>query len=105
AGLSQNAITIRMTGCPNGCARPYIAEIGLVGRGPASYNLYLGAGFHGQRLGKLYRDSVKADQIAEVLRPIILDYAGNRNEGEHFGDFCIRAGYVNPTHEGRDFHS
>jgi len=105
AGLSQDAITIRMTGCPNGCARPYIAEIGLVGRNPATYNLYLGAGFHGQRLGKLYKESAKADDIAGLLRPIILDYAANRQKGERFGDFCIRASYVNETHDGKDFHS
>jgi len=94
-----------MTGCPNGCARPYIAEIGLVGRNPATYNLYLGAGFHGQRLGKLYKESAKADDIPGLLRPIILDYAANRQKGERFGDFCIRASYVNETHDGKDFHS
>jgi sulfite reductase (NADPH) hemoprotein beta-component len=105
AGLSQDAITIRMTGCPNGCARPYIAEIGLVGRNPATYNLYLGAGFHGQRLGKLYRDSAKAEEVTAILRPLILEYAAKRNPGERFGDFCIRAGHVKATLDGRDFHS
>jgi sulfite reductase beta subunit-like hemoprotein len=57
AGLRHDAITIRMTGCPNGCARPFLAEIGFVGRGPAKYNVYLGGGFAGQRLSKLYRES------------------------------------------------
>jgi sulfite reductase (NADPH) hemoprotein beta-component len=104
-GLSRDAITIRMTGCPNGCARPFIAEIGLVGRNPATYNLYLGAGFHGQRLGKLYRDSAKAEEIAAILRPILVDYAANRKQGERFGDFCIRAGHVQETLDGRDFHA
>src|SRR5690606_13491447 len=75
AGLRHDAITIRMTGCPNGCARPYIGEIALVGKGPDTYNLYLGAGFAGDRLNKLYRSSVKSGEITAVLRPILLDYA------------------------------
>lgn len=104
AGLRHDAITIRMTGCPNGCARPYIAEIALVGRGPGTYNVYLGAGFAGDRLNKLYRASVKADEITELLRPVILDYSLNRLPGERFGDFTIRAGYVKATENGRDFH-
>ncbi|MGE9295063.1 MAG: sulfite reductase, partial [Puniceicoccales bacterium] len=94
AGLREKDIVIRMTGCPNGCARPYLAEIGLVGRSPGKYNLYLGAAFAGERLNKLYRDSVTHEQVLEELRPIIQRYAKERNEGEHFGDFTIRAGYV-----------
>ncbi len=105
AGLREDAITIRMTGCPNGCARPYISEIGLVGRAPGSYNLYLGGGHHGQRLSKLYKESVKSPDIAPTLRPIILDYAVNRKPGEPFGDFCIRAGHVRETTDGSDFHA
>ncbi len=104
AGLRQDAITIRMTGCPNGCARPYIAEIAFVGKGPGVYNLYLGAGFAGDRLNKLYRASVKAEEITPLLRPIILDYSRNRLPGERFGDFTVRAGYVKATENGRDFH-
>jgi sulfite reductase (NADPH) hemoprotein beta-component len=104
AGLRHDAITIRMTGCPNGCARPYIAEIGFVGRGPAHYNVYLGGGFHGQRLSKLYRENVAAHDLKPLLAPIIEHYAKERNEGERFGDFCIRAGYVNETKQGSDFH-
>lgn len=104
AGLRHDAITIRMTGCPNGCARPYIGEIAFVGRGPGKYNLYLGGGHHGERLNKLYKDSVKAEDIKETLRPIIIDYAKNREDGEHFGDFVIRKDYVKATTHGRDFH-
>ncbi len=104
SGLRQDAITIRMTGCPNGCARPYISEIGFVGRGPGKYNLYLGGGFHGERLSKLYAPSVKGTDAKEILKPIIEDYAKNREDGEHFGDFTIRAGYVKATENGRDFH-
>ncbi len=103
-GLRHDAITVRMTGCPNGCARPYIAEIGFVGRGPDKYNLYLGGGHAGDRLSKLYAPSVKGSDAKQILEPIIKDYAENRQEGEHFGDFTIRAGYVNETKDGRDFH-
>jgi len=103
-GLGRDEITIRMTGCPNGCARPYIAEIGLVGRGPRKYNLYLGGGFAGDRLSKLYKDSVKDEEIAGVVRPLLKDYAGQRTEGESFGNFVIRTGWVAETKHGREFH-
>jgi len=103
-GLRHDAITIRMTGCPNGCARPFISEIGFVGRSPGKYNVYLGGGFFGQRLSKLYRESVAAEDIKDLLGPIIGRYAKERNEGERFGDFCIRAGFVAATVQGGDFH-
>ncbi len=104
-GLSHDAITIRMTGCPNGCARPYIAEIGLVGKAPGKYNLYLGGGFTGDRLARLYRQAVLADEIKEVLRPVFTAYAHDRKKGERFGDFVIRAGYVKPISENKDYHT
>ncbi len=103
-GLRHDAITIRMTGCPNGCARPFISEIGFVGRGPDRYNVYLGGGFAGQRLSKLYREDVAADGIKPLLAPIFRHYAKARNDGERFGDFCIRTGYVAKTIQGPDFH-
>ena len=103
-GLRHDAITIRMTGCPNGCARPFISEIGFVGRGPDSYNVYLGGGFAGQRLSKLYRENVASKEIKPLLAPIFAHYAKARNEGERFGDFCIREGYVAATIQGPDFH-
>jgi len=103
-GLRHDAITIRMTGCPNGCARPFIAEIGFVGRSPGGYNVYLGGGFHGQRLSKLYRENVSGTKLKDLLAPIITDYAKTRKDGERFGDFCIRAGYVAQTNQGGDFH-
>ena len=93
-----------MTGCPNGCARPYIAEIAFVGRAPGKYNVYLGGGFFGQRLNKLYRASVRSEEILDLLKPVIEDYAGNREEGERFGDFVIRRCYVKSTSNGLDFH-
>jgi sulfite reductase (NADPH) hemoprotein beta-component len=103
-GLKDAAITIRMTGCPNGCARPYIAEIAFVGRSPGKYNIYLGGGFTGDRLNKLYKVSAKQEEIVGILRPILERYAKERNNGERFGDFVIRTGYVAKTREGREFH-
>jgi sulfite reductase (NADPH) hemoprotein beta-component len=105
AGLRDDDIVIRMTGCPNGCARPYLAEIGLVGRSPGKYNLYLGAAFDGSRLNKLYRKDVSHDEIVAALTPLIERYARERGSGERFGDFAIRKGYVAPTVSGRDFHA
>jgi len=103
-GLSADDIVIRMTGCPNGCARPYLAEIGLVGKGPARYNLYLGAARDGSRLNKLYAEDLAHDGIVAALEPLLAAYAAGRLKGERFGDFTIRAGFVAATDNGRDFH-
>ena len=104
AGLRDADIVMRMTGCPNGCSRPYLAEIGLVGRGPGLYNLYLGAAFDGTRLNKLYAQNVDNAKILKLLEPLIVQYANERNEGERFGDFMIRAGFVTATPAGNRFH-
>ncbi|MGJ8694919.1 MAG: NADPH-dependent assimilatory sulfite reductase hemoprotein subunit [Verrucomicrobiaceae bacterium] len=104
AGLQHDAITIRMTGCPNGCGRPFLSEIAFVGRAPGKYNVYLGGGHAGDRLNKLFREAVPRTEIKSLLGPIILDYAKSREEGEHFGDFVIRAGYIAATVNGLDFH-
>jgi sulfite reductase (NADPH) hemoprotein beta-component len=104
-GLKDDPITIRMTGCPNGCARPYIAEIGLTGRAPGKYNLYLGGGFHGQRLNKMYLENVGESAILEALDTTLGHYARDREPGERFGDFAIRAGYVVEVTEGRFFNA
>lgn len=103
-GLAQDDITIRMTGCPNGCARPYLAEIALVGRSPGLYHLYLGGAFDGTRLNKLYRKDVGDDAIVAALSPLLREYAGQRQDGERFGDYVIRAGHVRPTTAGNTFH-
>ena len=103
-GLRDESIAIRSTGCPNGCGRPYLGEIGLVGKSPGKYNLYLGAGLDGTRLNKLYRQAITNDEIVSELKPVLEDFAGNREEGEAFGDFCIRQGYVKATGQGADFH-
>lgn len=103
-GLTEDPITIRMTGCPNGCARPYIAEIALTGRAPGKYNLYLGAGFHGERLNKMVRENVGEDVILEVLDETLGAYARDRRPGERFGDFVVRAGFVAEVTAGRNFN-
>ncbi|WP_284945773.1 NADPH-dependent assimilatory sulfite reductase hemoprotein subunit [Acidisoma cladoniae] len=105
AGLRQDEIVIRMTGCPNGCARPYLAEIAFVGRGPGTYNLYLGGSFAGERLNKLYRPDIGHDAILGALGPLFREYAEAREEEESFGDFVIRAGHIKPTTAGNTFHA
>ncbi len=102
--LTDDPITLRMTGCPNGCARPYIAEIGLTGRAPGKYNLYLGGGFHGQRLNKMYLENVGEPAILKALDETLGHYARDREDGERFGDFAIRAGYVTEVREGKHFN-
>lgn len=104
AGVSEEDITIRMTGCPNGCARPALAEIAFIGKAPGKYNMYLGGGFKGERLNKLYKENIGEQEILESLRPILMDYGKSRLDGEHFGDFVIRSGVVAKVHYGQDFH-
>jgi sulfite reductase (NADPH) hemoprotein beta-component len=101
--LFNEEIIIRMTGCPNGCGRPYLAEIGLIGKSEGHYNLYLGGNFNGTRLNTLYKETLTENEILDELRPIIADYAHNRQEGERFGDFVIRKAYVLETKEGKQF--
>jgi sulfite reductase (NADPH) hemoprotein beta-component len=105
AGLEDDPILLRMTGCPNGCARSVLGEIGFIGKAPGKYNLYLGAGFYGQRLNKLYRENINEEQILAELAPILQRYARERKPGQRFGDFVIKAGYVKEVLSGRDFHA
>ncbi|KAF7193930.1 Sulfite reductase [NADPH] subunit beta [Pseudocercospora fuligena] len=104
SGLAQSSIVMRMTGCPNGCARPWLAEVAFVGKAFGAYNMYLGGGYHGNRLNKLYRSSIKEDEILAIMKPLLKRYSLERKEGERFGDFVIRAGVIVETKEGRDFH-
>lgn len=104
AGLRDEEIVIRMTGCPNGCARPYLGEIAFTGKAPGRYNLYLGASFTGDRLNQMYKENMTEEEILQTLGPIIRRYAKERHDGEKFGDFVVRTGYVDAVYDGRRFH-
>ena len=103
-GLRQDSIVMRMTGCPNGCARPWLAEVAFVGKAYGAYNMYLGGGYYGQRLNKLYRSSIGEEEILSIMKPLLKRYACEREDGERFGDFTIRIGMIKPTTEGKTFH-
>jgi sulfite reductase (NADPH) hemoprotein beta-component len=103
AGLTEAPISIRMSGCPNGCSRPYLAEIALVGKAPGKYNLYLGANASGTRLNALYRETIGEDEILACLKPLLQRYAAERGPGEGFGDFVVRANIVAAMPAGREF--
>jgi len=90
-GLQDEGIIVRMTGCPNGCVRPYIAEIAFVGKAPNKYQIYGGGNLAGTRLVRLLKVSVKGEDLLAELRPLLARYAQEREGGEHFGDFCTRA--------------
>ncbi|NWL89732.1 sulfite reductase [Paenibacillus sp. 79R4] len=104
-GLVEEDIVIRMTGCPNGCARPALAEIAFIGKAPGKYNMYLGGGFAGDRLSKLFKENIGEAEILDSLSPILKHFAADRRTGEHFGDFVIRSGYVKEVRSGLDFHA
>jgi len=100
--LDQERLTVRMTGCPNGCARPYNADIGLVGRsahigrdgtpGPGTYTIFLGGRTVGDRLNSEYKDYVPYDKVVDELLPVFRRFREMRQQGESFGDFCARIG-------------
>jgi sulfite reductase (NADPH) hemoprotein beta-component len=90
AGLGGQEIIIRSTGCPNGCARPYMAEIAFVGKAPGRYQLWLGGNAAGTRLNKLFKDVIKDAELEAELGPLIKRYAQERSNGERFGDWCNR---------------
>jgi sulfite reductase (NADPH) hemoprotein beta-component len=98
-GLARREVSIRMTGCPNGCARPYLAEIGLVGKGPGLYNLHLGAASEGTRLNRLYRESIGEAEILSVLDEMFAAWAEQVEESEAFGDFLIGSGRLSHSQE------
>ena len=101
-GLADAPILLRISGCPNGCSRPYLGEIALVGKAPGRYNLMLGADHRGQRLNTLYRENIAEAEILAALEPLLARYAGERAPGEGFGDFLHRAGIVAaPAHASR----
>ncbi|HMC28143.1 MAG TPA: NADPH-dependent assimilatory sulfite reductase hemoprotein subunit [Verrucomicrobiae bacterium] len=98
-GLKDEEIVVRMTGCPNGCARPYMAEIGFVGKAPSKYQLYLGGNESSTRLNRVYKDTVKNEEIEAELRPLLRRFAAERKPGERFGDFCDRVILKEPLAE------
>ena len=91
-GLDRDEFSIRMTGCPNGCARPYVAEIGIVGRTLGKYNLYLGGNLEGTRLNVLYRELVPSGELTEAIRAVLVAYVEQRRPGEALGDWATRVG-------------
>ena len=92
--LADEEIVVRMTGCPNGCARPYMAEIAFVGRAPGKYQLYLGGNEASTRLNQLWKENVKSDEISDVLRPMLKRFVETRQQGERFGDWVMRVWFV-----------
>jgi sulfite reductase (NADPH) hemoprotein beta-component len=95
-GIGGQSILLRISGCPNGCSRPYLGEIALVGKAPGRYNLMLGADHRGQRLNRLYRENITEAEILAELDPLIARYAAERGHGEHFGDFLLRVDLLPP---------
>lgn len=89
-GLSDDDIVLRMTGCPNGCARPYAAEIGLIGTAPGLYNLHIGGDRYGQRLNKKYKENLNEKAILQELDHLFSDYKTGKIADEHFGDYVFR---------------
>lgn len=89
-GVGGEEIVIRMTGCPNGCARPYMAEIGFVGRGPGAYQVWFGGNQSSTRLNRVWKEKVKDAEMETELRPVFERFAKERNEGERFGDWADR---------------
>ncbi|CAJ1412871.1 unnamed protein product [Effrenium voratum] len=102
-GIVQDDIVIRMTGCPNSCGRPSMAEIGFIGKAPGTYNMYLGADFVGKRLNTLFAESVSEDEIIKILTPIFSRYSKEKEKHERFGDFVVRKEIVKPMKDGRDW--
>jgi sulfite reductase (ferredoxin) len=95
AGAAEQLVHLRMTGCPNGCARPYTAEIGIVGQSVGLYSIYLAGSPRADRLARLYTHNVKLEALGETLRPLIRSWAERRNPEEGFGDWCARVGVEN----------
>ncbi|MGE6098547.1 assimilatory sulfite reductase (NADPH) hemoprotein subunit [Aeromonas salmonicida] len=105
-GLANDAIIFRVTGCPNGCGRAMLAEVGLVGKAPGRYNLHLGGNLEGTRIPRLYQENITEPQILAELDRLIGRWAAERTAAECFGDFVIRTGVVAPVIDSaRDFYA
>ena len=104
-GLEDEDIVIRMTGCPNGCARPFVAEIGLVGKAPGRYNLHIGGDGVGRRLAGLYRENLPENDLIATLDELFARFATQRLDAERIGAFSLRTGLIHPiSHPAEDFH-
>jgi sulfite reductase (ferredoxin) len=93
-GLGGERISYRMTGCPNGCARPYLGDVGFVGTTLGKYDVFLGGDFEGTRLNELYATNVPLEEIPELLRPLLAEFGRERRPGQGFGDWCHEVGIV-----------
>ncbi|CAO1632135.1 unnamed protein product [Parajaminaea phylloscopi] len=102
-GIDSSETVFRMTGCPNGCARPWLAEVGFVGKAPGTYLMLLGGAHDGSRVNKVYAESVGEKEALELLEPLVSKYASDRLEGEAFGDYVVRAGFIKATLQGKNF--
>ena len=91
-GLSEEKFNIRMTGCPNGCARPYNPDIGLVGKAKDKYTVFLGGSQRGERLNFIYKDMVPSADVVPELVNVFTYFKNEKQDGESFGDFCFRKG-------------
>lgn len=96
-GISHDSIIFRVTGCPNGCGRAMLAEIGLVGRALGRYDLYIGGNKEGTRIPRMYRQNLAIDSIFDELSELITNWAKNRIAEERFGDFAVRTGIIRPV--------
>ena len=103
-GLRNESIAIRSTGCPNGCGRPFLGGIGLVGKSPGKYNLYLGAGLDGMRLNKLFLAAATHDQIMKELRPILKIFPPTEESLKGLAIFVFGPVMLKPPTKGADFH-
>ena len=103
-GLSDEHIVLRITGCPNGCGRAMLAEIGLVGKAVGRYNLHVGGNREGTRIPRLFKENITEDEILTILDGWLADWASGRLQDESFGDFAVRTGIVKPVLDApRDF--
>ncbi len=104
-GIPDESIIFRVTGCPNGCGRAMLAEIGLVGKAPGRYNFHIGGNVAGTRIPRMYRENITEQQILDEIDALVGRWASEREAGEGFGDFVIRAGIVKPVIDSaRDFY-
>ena len=104
-GLSDDSVIFRVTGCPNGCGRAMLAEVGLVGKGPGRYNLHLGGNREGTRIPRMFKENITEQEIMAILDELLGQWAGSREANESFGDFVVRTGVIAPViNSAQDFY-